>query len=184
MTEGVIDSRYVELCFEDASRTLDALPWSGHSTGFALTVREVLRDADDDTSVSGDPRPAFVTRSKIAAMEETFGWLKIIPDNKKTLRRIIAARSVTRVSEDGTETPASWLGIGKKLGMDYRSARRWHGQALAIIAAELNRRLIQSVPMTVTATQPANDAPHEMPLEPPANAPHCRAAHSARSPIA
>ena len=165
--DDVIDARFVELAFEDASRTLAALRWSGHSPGLAQSVREIVREpGDEESGFSGAlTRCSGVEAHKITAMDEVFTWLTFIPDRQRLLRRIIAARSITHYV---TGKPTPWRKIGDALRAHPQAVKNWHGQALALIAAELNRRLPQPAPPISCAIHPAPGISHAPPPAAPA----------------
>ena len=131
-----LDAPFVVACFEDASATLRALPYSGYSTALSQPQREVVNEFIEAYGYTdAENRPTVPEAAKIDAMDSIFRWLTLIPDGNRKLRRIIALRSFTR--PDGS--PVSWKSIGRRLNFDDRAVKRWHAQAIGIIVRELNR---------------------------------------------
>lgn len=98
--------------------------------------------------VCGHPEPfnGILARNKpsapdaraIARMDEALLWPSLIPDDRRRLRRIVAARAMTQPS---TGKPAmSWRAIGSRLGCSHEAVRAWHGQGVALIVLALRVR--------------------------------------------
>jgi hypothetical protein len=135
--DDLIDSTFVIDAFERATRWLAALPMSGPSGRMKVSRLDVF-DPDDEIFKHNvrDHRPAAPDAADIEEMDSVLSWLgRYIPEPRRVLRRIIAERSITR-GHDGA--PASWASVGRKLGIDYRAAKRWHADAINMIVNGIN----------------------------------------------
>ena len=70
-------------------------------------------------------------------MDEAMGWIGVIPLDRYVLRRIVGARSLVHPVTDRHLFP--WRRLGVALGADHKAVQRWHGQAIDMIVAALNR---------------------------------------------
>lgn len=123
---------------EEAGATLLALP----DRGFALGVRtfwpDVVADAREAYGYAAvSLRPAAPSPRDITAMDEALGWLSLIPDSRRTLRRVVGARSL--VSPVTGRMLFSWRRIGALVGADHRAVQQWHGKGVALIVEALRR---------------------------------------------
>lgn len=122
---------------EEAGRTLLALPRSGYTTALRQSRLEIVRSAGE--IYAAEPgrklRPPMPEAAAITRMDEAFGWLALIPDDRFVLRRIAGARALM---DPLTERHVhSWRRLGALLGADHRAIQRWHGDAIGLIAARL-----------------------------------------------
>jgi hypothetical protein len=87
-----------------------------------------------DVVVKGNPPPA-PTPAMITQMDETLGWLQLIPDDQFTIRRVVAMRMLTNYS---TERPVwTWVRMGKLLRCSNRALPLWHAKGVGIIRKKL-----------------------------------------------
>lgn len=94
MTDLPVDARFVILCFEDATRTLRALPQSGFSTRISQGRNDVVHDEMEAYGWTDLlPRQAIPSASKITAMEEILSWVRFI--RQVPVRKIVNWRSNT-----------------------------------------------------------------------------------------
>ena len=133
----LVDYEFVCAAFEDATRTLLALPHPGFSTALAQSPGDVVRDLSEAYGyVEVENRLPVPRAAKITAMEVIFMWLTYIPDGNRQLRRIVALRSVThKVSLK----PMAWAKIGRIMGANDYAVKSWHSRAIGMIMRELNR---------------------------------------------
>ena len=143
MATETFDADFVIACFEDASATLCSLPRNAYAGQPDEFQNDFIREF-----VEASGRPAKAAQKtgplarKIAAMEAIFQWLEIIPAREKSLRRIVALRSVT----GPTGKPKSWRSIGQMIGAKHGAVKYWHTGAIARIVAELNHRAGAAAP--------------------------------------
>ena len=79
----IIDTRFVALRLEDAGRTLLALPNSGPSTRLRMSSLEIVRSAIEAYGWNEKRlRPPVPGPAAIDAMDEAYGWLGLIPEEK------------------------------------------------------------------------------------------------------
>jgi hypothetical protein len=74
-------------------------------------------------------------------MDEAFGWVGLIPQDKFVLRRIVGARSLVGPITGRHLYP--WRRLGTLLGADHKAVQRWHGQGIDIIVAGVNAQRMQ-----------------------------------------
>lgn len=133
------DARSVEAELERAARTMQALQVSGlRPAQPRSSMPEVLRDVHESYGWSGARcRPAFPTPAEIAAMDRAFAWLRLIPADKRVLRRIVCARMMTH--PDTGRHVYSWRRIAGLIGASHMAVSRWHAQGIAILVEGLRR---------------------------------------------
>lgn len=118
--------------FEAAGATLLAMPGGGYSTRMRTMRLDVVHNALDAYGWQNAVlRPAMPSSAAISQMDEVFGWLNIIPEDKYVLRRIVGARALVHPLTLRHLFP--WRRIGQMLGADHKSVQRWHGQAVALL---------------------------------------------------
>jgi hypothetical protein len=118
--------------FEAAGATLLALPGRGYSTQMRTMRLDVVHSALDAYGWQGAAiRPPLPGAAAISQMDETFGWLTLIPEGKFMLRRIVGARALVHPVTLRHIYP--WRRLGALLGADHKSVQRWHGQAVALL---------------------------------------------------
>lgn len=72
-----------------------------------------------------------------ALAAEALGWLPLIPTNR--LRLIVSARCL--VSPAVLRHLFTWRTLGKLLGTDHKTIRKWHGQGIDLIVTALRERV-------------------------------------------
>jgi len=80
-------------------------------------------------------RPALPDARAITAMDATYGWLAMIPDHRRVLRRIVGLRSL--VDPQSGRHVVHWRRLSQTIGAEYRSVQRWHAQGVALIVEQL-----------------------------------------------
>lgn len=135
---------YVVARLEEAGHTLLCLPNTGPSTRLRSSALEVVRAACEiEQSAPGKRlRLPVPSAARIAAMDEAWAWLGLIPDDRYVLRRIVGARSL--VSPTTERHLFSWRRLGGLLGADHRAVQRWHGEGIGWIVAGLARTLART----------------------------------------
>lgn len=88
--------------------------------------------------VAGMGKKPAPTAASITRADEIIAWLALIPHNRYVMRKIVAARSMTRWT-DGKHV-FSWSKLGQTLGADVRAIKRWHAQGIQIIVDALNNK--------------------------------------------
>ncbi len=135
----VIDATWVVARLEDAETILLSLPDSGPSPRLRTSALEVVRAAC--VEAVGEPgkrlRPSPPSPARIAAMDEAWGWLGRIPNDRYVLRRIVGARALVNPATE--RHMFSWRRLGTLLGADHRAVQRWHREGIDIIVGTLNR---------------------------------------------
>ena len=99
---------------------------------------EVVRTFEEAYGwTAAEPRAPVPEPREVTRMDTAFAWLRLIPDDRRVLRRVVALRSLTK---PGTgKHLMGWRKIGERLGASHEAVRLWHAQGIAIIAAALNR---------------------------------------------
>jgi hypothetical protein len=121
---------------EDAGTTLLAMPNTGYSPHLRMMKYEVVHSALD--AYGWEParvRAPHPSGAAIDRMDETLGWLAIIPEDRFVLRRILGARALTHPLTGRHLYP--WRRLGSVLGADHKSVQRWHRDGLNLILAAL-----------------------------------------------
>lgn len=122
---------------EEAGQTLLCLPISGNRPEVRLSRWPAVHSAIDAYGWSGNRlRPAVPPAAAISRMDETLGWIGLIPKENYVLRRIVGAR--TLVSPLTGRYLFSWRRLGSLLGADARAVKRWHTKGIAVICDGLN----------------------------------------------
>lgn len=120
---------------EEAGRTLLALPRTGWSSRLRASRLEVIHNAAEAHNEPEGPRPAMPTAAHIARMEEAFGWLQLIPQDRYVLRRIVGARAMVSPTTGRHIYP--WRKLASLLGADHKAVQRWHAEGIALIVRAL-----------------------------------------------
>ena len=121
---------------EDAGSTLLAMPNSGYSSHLRMMRYEVVHSALDAYGWQpAQVRQPHPSGAAIDRMDEAWGWLAIIPEDRFVLRRIVGARALTHPLTGRYLFP--WRRLGSVLGADHKSVQRWHKDGLGIILTGL-----------------------------------------------
>jgi hypothetical protein len=83
-------------------------------------------------------RPAVPGAAEIDRMDETYGWLALIPETRFILRRVLGARSLVHPLTGRYLYP--WRRLATAVGADHKAVQRWHAQGLALLVAGLADR--------------------------------------------
>src|SRR5580693_2393359 len=135
------DAELVIQRLEEAGSTLLALPGSGWSTRLRSSSLEIVRVAAESYGWSANSiRPPIPSASRITRMDETLGWIALIPLDRYVLRRIVGARSLVHPITERHLFP--WRRIATAIGADHKAVQRWHAQGIGLIVARLNERQV------------------------------------------
>ena len=133
-----VDAAFVIGRLEEAGATLLAIRDTGWTTKLRTSNIEIVRTALEAYGWTDQVvRPAVPSSEKITRMDEAMGWIGVIPLDRYVLRRIVGARSLVHPLTDKHLFP--WRRLGAALGADHKAVQRWHGQAIDMIVAALNR---------------------------------------------
>ena len=125
-----VDADFVIARLEEAGATLLALPGTGWTTKLRTSNIEIVRTALESYGWSE-------ARIRPAVPDEAMGWSGVIPLDRFVLRRIVGARSLVHPVTNRRLFP--WRRLAAALGADHKAVQRWHGQAIDMIVAALNR---------------------------------------------
>jgi hypothetical protein len=135
---GGYTAAYIERRFEDAGRTLIALPWAGC---FPAGMTCLWPEAG-----GGEPRRYAVPRSvEVSAMSETYDWVRLItdpdPDRLVMMRRLVLMRSLV-LPDSPQATPAychRWRELSRTLGLHRDTLQARWGRGIDLIVGRMNR---------------------------------------------
>lgn len=131
-----IDAQAVVARLEEAGRTLLALPGPRPGPRLRSSVWTVLASAiEGHADQPARMRPAVPGSARISRMDEAFGWLALIPQDRYVLRRILGARALIHPLTGRHLYP--WRRLGTALGADHKAVQRWHAQGVALIVKGL-----------------------------------------------
>ena len=123
---------------EEAGSTLLALPSSGYATGMRVSHLDFMHEAQEAYgSEIRRIRPSVPSAAHITRMDEALGWLRIIPQSRYVLRRIVGARGL--VSPITSRHLFSWRKLATVLGADHKAIQRWHSEGITLIVAALTK---------------------------------------------
>jgi len=127
---------------EEAGATLLALPQRGmgpqlRQVRWPETAQEKSENTRAGATISARLRAPAPSATEISRMDETYGWIGLIPQERVVLRRIVHARSL--VSPLTGRHIYSWRKVGTLLGTDHRAIQRWHLDGLWVILDELQK---------------------------------------------
>lgn len=138
-----IDASTVIDRLEEAGATLLALPGSGWSTRLRTSSLEIVRTAIESYGWSTNRiRPPLPSPARITRMDETMGWISLIPVERYVLRRIVGARSLVHPITGRHLFP--WRRIAVAVGADHKAVQRWHAQGIELIVTQLNKQPVVS----------------------------------------
>lgn len=133
-----IDAAYVIQRLEEAGAALLALPNSGWTTRLRSSSLEIVRSAAEAYGwANARVRPPLPQADTISRMDEAMGWLRLVPEDRYVLRRIVGARSLVHPITKRHLFP--WRRLGSALGADHRAIQRWHTEGIETIVAALAR---------------------------------------------
>ena len=136
-----IDATYVVARLEEAGETLLCLPPGGYTTRLRTSSWTVLDDAANSYGANsydktgGRLRPPVPPAAAITRMDQALGWLRLIPDDRFVLRRIVASRMLVSPTTGRHLFP--WRRLATLLGADHKAIQRWHGQGIALLVRAL-----------------------------------------------
>lgn len=132
-----INAEEIVARLEAAGAALLALPGRGYSTQMRTMRFDVVHSALDAYGwQTAAVRPPMPSAAAISQMDEAFGWLAVIPEDKYVLRRILGARALVHPVTLRHLFP--WRRIGTMLGADHKSIQRWHEQGVEMLRAALD----------------------------------------------
>jgi hypothetical protein len=113
------------------------LPESGWTTRLRTTRLDVVQAAAGVLAEGSGPRlkPPVPDAGAISRMDEAFAWLRLIPEDRYVLRRILGARALTHPLT--LRHLHSWRRIAALLGADHSAVRRWHAEGIGLILRSL-----------------------------------------------
>jgi hypothetical protein len=133
------EAEAVICCLEEAGATLLALPGSGWSTKLRSSSLEIVRAAVESYGwTTKQIRPPIPSAARITRMDETLGWILLIPLDRYVLRRIVGARSLVHPITERHLYP--WRRLAVAIGADHKAVQRWHAQGIDLLVSALNRR--------------------------------------------
>ena len=131
-----IDPAFIVARLEEAGRTLLALPQRGYSPGLRTNRLDIVQEAVEAYGWSeGRIRLPVPPAQRITRMDESFAWLRLIPEDRYVLRRIVGARALVSPYTDRHLYP--WRRLGTLLGADHKAVQRWHAQGVGLIVQGL-----------------------------------------------
>ena len=135
--EPIYDAEVVQYRLEEAGATLLALPSKGClPAGYRSNWPEVLVNAAEAYGYGPITIKAPVPSArKVTRMDEAFGWMKLVPEDRINHRRILLLRALT--SPITGRHRHSWRSIGTMFGWDYRAVQRWHAEGISWIVMAL-----------------------------------------------
>lgn len=132
------DAAYVIRRLEEAGSALLALPNSGWTTRMKSSSLQIVRSAAEAYGwAAGRIRPPLPQADAISRMDEAMGWLRLVPEDRHVLRRIVGARSLVHPLTERHLFP--WRRLGTALGADHKAVQRWHAEGIDLIVAALLR---------------------------------------------
>lgn len=138
-SEPPIDDHFVIARLEEAGATLLALPGTGWTTKLRSSSLEIVRTAMENYGWTENRiRPAIPSAARITRMDETMGWIALIPLERYVLRRIVGARSLVSPTTERHLFP--WRRLAAAIGADHKAVQRWHRQGIDMIVVALNQR--------------------------------------------
>ena len=132
-----IDAAWVVARLEEAGETLLSLPAGGYTTKLRTSTWTVLDEAAEayGSGLGARLRPPVPSAARISQMDAALGWLRLIPDDRYVLRRIVASRMLVSPSTGRHLFP--WRRLGTLLGADHKAVQRWHGQGIGLVVKAL-----------------------------------------------
>ena len=130
---------FVTARLEEAGRTLYCLPRSGGAPKLRTASYDIVRSAAEIAvgDTSSRIRLPVPSSSRIDAMDEAFGWLSLIPQDRYVLRRLVGARALVDPTTD--RHLFSWRRLAGMMGADHRAVPKWHAEGIGLIVAALRK---------------------------------------------
>lgn len=138
------DAELVIHALSDAGATLVALWVQGiRPAGYGSGMPEYGHDEEDMKDQLPDPEKIAQPNAKeVTQMDKVLDWIKLIPDSKIPLRRVIGYRMLTNVR---TEKPLmSWARIALEVGTDKTNCERMYENGVDLIVSKLNEPIIRA----------------------------------------
>lgn len=127
---------------EEAGRTILTLPPGGRAPRLRTGNWKLVEGYEEYAASPGRLRLPAPSAQEITRMDEAFGWLQLIPDNRYVMRRIVAARLL--VSPWTQRHLFPWRRLGTLLGADHKAIQRWHRDGINLIALQIHHRAQQA----------------------------------------
>lgn len=94
----------------------------------AQRAQPVMPDAVPTVSVQP-------TEAELERLAEVLSWVRLIPDDRYVLRRIVASRMLLSPQTDKPLFP--WKRLSVLLGANINAVRRWHDEALSLMLSRM-----------------------------------------------
>ena len=136
---AALDAESAIARLEEAGRAILSLPQSGYSTRLRIGAIQPIRSALESYGWDASPRlrPPMPDAATITRMDEAFGWIALIPEDRYVLRRIVGCRALVSPLTERYLYP--WRKIAALLGADHKAIQRWHAQGIDMLVAAVNR---------------------------------------------
>ena len=136
-----LDAETVIARLEEAGRTLIALPGRGClPAGYRAAWPEFPQlQIEAYGYTEEEARPAVPSAAAITRMDEAFAWVRLIPSEKQSWRKIVLLRSLVNPITDRHRW--SWRRIGKHFGWHHQAVQQWHCQGIDKIVVELREEM-------------------------------------------
>jgi hypothetical protein len=143
---------------EEAGAVMLSMPGSAMPQGFRSNLPAPILDACEAYGWDKAAAPRWRPNGRqIARMDEALGWVSLIPaapvsadpasrNGGATLRRLVQMRLMVRPGS-WYQTPNapkyifSWRTVAATMGADPRSVKTWHGMALGVICAAIEKKM-------------------------------------------
>ncbi len=124
------EARVIER-LEKAGATLMAMRDCGYSPRLAQPRYDVVRKLFHDEALELRMRLPKPTGQDIDLMDEAFGWVLRIPENRLAIRRVVHARALRHPLTD--RYVYSWRRIALTIGSEHKAVQRMHEHGIKII---------------------------------------------------
>ncbi|MBB2157214.1 hypothetical protein HLH33_12985 [Gluconacetobacter diazotrophicus] len=139
LADGLSWSDVVSQRLFEAACTLAVLPMHGlRPANVRVAWPEIMTDADPawiDAMPDDSMRMPRPTAKAIGRMDEALGWLAVIGNDRMNWRRAICLRLVVHPISHRHRWP--WRAVGRKLGVDYKTAQSWHERGISTITKKI-----------------------------------------------
>ena len=126
---------YIGSRLDEAGLTLARLRMSGAGTGMRLYWPEIVRQIFHDEPPAEKAWLPTPSSAQISQMDEVFGWLPLLPDSPHHLRSVVLKRLI--INGHTERHRYSWRRLGDLLGCTDKTVKRWHGDAIAMLAVKI-----------------------------------------------